>query len=84
MFSTFRVNYNYSERKFRYNQTENRMKALFNKFLNDESGATAIEYGLIAALVAIAAIVGMRSVGSELGTAFKNVGTELKANNVAK
>ena len=60
------------------------MKALFNKFLNDESGATAIEYGLIAALVAIAAIVGMRAVGTNLQTAFTTVGTELSGANTVE
>jgi pilus assembly protein Flp/PilA len=35
------------------------MKTLFHRFVNDESGATAIEYGLIAALIAVAAITAM-------------------------
>ena len=39
------------------------MKALFQRFLRNESGATAIEYGLIAALVSVAAITAMGAVG---------------------
>jgi pilus assembly protein Flp/PilA len=49
--------------------------------LNDESGATAIEYGLIAALIAVAAITAMRGVGNELATTFTTVSTELSASN---
>jgi pilus assembly protein Flp/PilA len=40
---------------------------MFNTFLRDESGATAIEYGLIAALVAVAIIVALQALGSSLG-----------------
>ena len=43
----------------------------------NEKGATAIEYGLIAALIAVAAIVAMRSLGSNLTNTFNKVGTEL-------
>jgi pilus assembly protein Flp/PilA len=46
-------------------------------FLRDESGATAIEYGLIAALIAVAIIAGATSVGGNLGTTFTNIGTAL-------
>lgn len=46
-------------------------------FLNDESGATAIEYGLIAALVSVAAIAALTSLGESLGTMFNSVATEL-------
>ena len=46
-------------------------------FANDESGATAIEYGLIAALVSIAAIVAMGAMGNELGEMFNTVASEL-------
>jgi len=42
-------------------------------FFKDESGATAIEYGLIAALISIAAIAVMRSVGTELESTFQDV-----------
>ena len=47
--------------------------AKFLRLLKNEKGATAIEYGLIAALIAVAAIAAMTSVGSKLGTTFNNV-----------
>jgi pilus assembly protein Flp/PilA len=46
-------------------------------FLKDESGATAIEYGLIAALIAVAAISAFQLVGTNLSTTFHNVATQL-------
>lgn len=49
----------------------------FFKMIRDSRGATAIEYGLIAALIAVAAIAAMQSVGSKLGTTFNNVSNEL-------
>ena len=49
----------------------------FKKFLNDESGATAIEYGLIAALIAVAIIAAVTAVGGELVTTFGKVQTGL-------
>ena len=52
-------------------------------FFKDESGATAIEYGLIAALIAVAAITAMQSLGTELTNTFTNVQTELDAANDA-
>jgi len=45
--------------------------------LNDESGATAIEYGLIAALVSVAAITALTQMGSSLKTMFTTVSTKL-------
>jgi pilus assembly protein Flp/PilA len=53
----------------------------FNKLLRDEQGATAIEYGLIAALIAVAAITAMQSLGNELNTTFTTVSTELSGAN---
>jgi pilus assembly protein Flp/PilA len=44
---------------------------------NDDKGATAIEYGLIAALIAVAIIAGVSSVGSGLNKTFNNVSTKL-------
>ncbi len=41
-----------------------------NKLIRDEAGATAIEYGLIAALIAVAAIVAMQGLGSQLSSTF--------------
>jgi pilus assembly protein Flp/PilA len=52
---------------------------ILRKFMRNEKGATAIEYGLIATLIAIAAITAMSSVGSKLTKTFNNVATNLKA-----
>ena len=49
----------------------------FNKLRRDEQGATAIEYGLIAALIAVAAIVAMNNLGSELSGTFQDVSSKL-------
>jgi len=49
------------------------------KILKNEKGATAIEYGLIAALIAVAAITAMTSLGSQLQKTFNNVTTNMKA-----
>jgi len=51
--------------------------AKFVRLLKNEKGATAIEYGLIAALIAVAAIGAMTSIGSKLGTTFNNVSSVL-------
>ena len=51
---------------------------MLTKFLRDESGATAIEYGLIAALVSIAAIAAMGAMGNSLGNMFNSVASELE------
>lgn len=48
------------------------------KFLKSQKGATAIEYGLIAALIAVAAIAAMQSVGTSLTNTFTNVSTQMK------
>lgn len=50
---------------------------LFANVFADERGATAIEYGLIAALIALAAISAMTSVGQHLSTTFNTVATKL-------
>lgn len=50
------------------------MKYTFERFLRDESGVTAIEYGLIAALVGVAIIVGAGFLGTQLNTVFQKVG----------
>jgi pilus assembly protein Flp/PilA len=49
----------------------------FLKLLNNEQGATAIEYGLIAALISVAAIGAMSGVGSKLNTTYTNISTNL-------
>lgn len=53
------------------------MKSLINRFKNDEDGATAIEYGLIAALIAVAIIAALNAVAGSLSTTFSSVSTEL-------
>jgi len=50
-----------------------------NKLARDEQGATAIEYGLIAALIAVAAITAMQSLGNSLNTTFSTVSTTMDA-----
>ena len=52
--------------------------ARFVKFLKNTKGATAIEYGLIAALIAVAAIAAMGNIGSKLNSTFNNVSSSLK------
>ena len=54
------------------------MVRVFKNFLADESGATAIEYGLIAAGIAIAIITAVKGVGSSLSTKFTSISTSLK------
>jgi pilus assembly protein Flp/PilA len=54
------------------------MKTLVLAFFRDESGATAIEYGLIAAGIAIAIITAVQGVGSKLSTNFDSISTSLK------
>ena len=53
------------------------MLVLFKRLLMDESAATAIEYGLIAALIAVAAVSVMSTVGKNLSTTFNTVATRL-------
>jgi len=50
---------------------------LIKTMLKDEAGATAIEYGLIAALIAVAAITAMQGIGTELSSTFNEVQTKL-------
>jgi pilus assembly protein Flp/PilA len=50
----------------------------FNKLARDEQGATAIEYGLIAALIAVAAIAAMTSLGNTLTGTFQNVSDQME------
>lgn len=53
------------------------MKNLFARFVADETGATAIEYGLIAALISVVIIGALTSVGSSLNSKFHSVATSL-------
>ena len=54
------------------------MKRSILKFLNDESGATAIEYGLIAAGISLAIIAVVNGLGTNLNTKFTSINTSLK------
>ena len=53
----------------------------FLKLIKNEEGATAIEYGLIAALIAVAAITALTTVGDQLETTFSKVGSSLTSAN---
>lgn len=55
------------------------MKVFAARFIQDEEGATAIEYGLIAALVAVGIIAAARGLGSQISETFNKVTTEMKA-----
>jgi len=52
--------------------------SLFNRFIKDESGATAIEYGLIAALVSVVIIGALTTLGTKLTSTFTAVTDQLK------
>jgi len=54
------------------------MKTLIQRFLNDDSGATAIEYGLIAAGISVAIIAAVNTLGTNLTTTFTSISTQLK------
>jgi pilus assembly protein Flp/PilA len=54
------------------------MSRFLTRFMNDESGATAIEYGLIAALIAVAVITAVTTIGTNLQTTFTKVATGVK------
>ena len=53
------------------------MQALIKQFANDESGATAIEYGLIAAGISVAIITAVMTLGTQLNSTFGTVSTQL-------
>jgi len=53
------------------------MQNLVTRFIKDESGATAIEYGLIAALIAVALIAGATQLGDAIDAKFKDVASTL-------
>ncbi len=54
------------------------MSKIFARFRKDESGATAIEYGLIAALISVAIIAGASTLGNNLSTTFNNIADKVK------
>ncbi len=53
------------------------MTKIFARFMKDESGATAIEYGLIAGLISVALIAGATTLGNNLNTQFNNIAGKL-------
>lgn len=53
------------------------MKSLISRFVNDESGATAIEYGLIAGLLSVVIVVALQTLGTSLNAVFSTIDTEL-------
>ncbi|WP_136618839.1 MULTISPECIES: Flp family type IVb pilin [Mesorhizobium] len=55
------------------------MQKIVSRFARDESGATAIEYGLIAALIALAIITGAGALGNSLNGMFTNIGTTVNS-----
>ena len=55
------------------------MKILLSRFVRDESGVTAIEYGLIAALISVVIITAAAAVGTQLSAVFNNIATKLAA-----
>jgi pilus assembly protein Flp/PilA len=59
-------------------QEEPTMNVLITRFVRDEAGATAIEYGLIATCIAIAIIAAVKGVGTNLNSTFNNVSTNLR------
>ena len=54
------------------------MKTLVRGFLGDDSGATAIEYGLIAAGISVAIIAVVNGLGTKLNTTFSSISSQLK------
>ena len=59
------------------NRIGNQMNTLFARFLKDESGATAIEYGLIAALISVGIIAGAGSLGTNINSVFNKLATKM-------
>jgi pilus assembly protein Flp/PilA len=57
------------------------MKTLITQFANDESGATAIEYGLIAAGISVAIIAAMMTIGTQLNSSFNIVSSQLASDS---
>lgn len=57
------------------------MRILFSTFLSDECGATAIEYGLIAAIVSVGLISALSSLKTNLQTTYNTIGTALQNAN---
>ena len=64
--------------QFNTKTLEANLKQLFAKFMSDESGATAIEYGLIAAGISLAIIAVVNGLGSNLNDKFSSINNSLK------
>jgi len=58
---------------------ESIMTNIIKNFWNDEEGATAIEYGLIAGLIAVGLLVALTDIGTKLKVVFEKIGTQLTA-----
>ena len=56
----------------------NKLMQSVKQFMNNEEGVTAIEYGLIAALIAVVIVAAVKTVGTDLNTIFTTVSTNLK------
>ena len=54
------------------------MVSLLNRFAKDQSGATAIEYGLIAGLISVVIITALKTIGTNMNAKFTTIGTTLK------
>jgi pilus assembly protein Flp/PilA len=60
-----------------HNQQECTVTNLLRRFVKDQSGATAIEYGLIATLITVALIVGATALGTQLNAVFNGLSTKM-------
>ncbi len=60
-------------------QENQEMNKLIRKFRRDDSGVTAIEYGLIAALIAVVLITALTLIGTQLSTKFNAIGTAISS-----
>lgn len=60
------------------------MSKIFARFMKDESGATAIEYGLIAALISVALITGATTLGNSLNNTFQDISAKMSAAETAQ
>jgi pilus assembly protein Flp/PilA len=53
------------------------MSGIFSRFIRDDSGATAIEYGLIAGLIAVVVVTAITTIGTKLTNTFNNIANKL-------
>jgi pilus assembly protein Flp/PilA len=64
-------------RRAEVTSTESQMKTLFVRFVKDESGVTAIEYGLIAGLISVVILIAVTAIGTQLNVVFNAIQTAL-------